>query len=132
MSVRDGQARLRQLADRMEAGSESIADIQFIVDAFRQIADGEDARVVLNVKAKRGERTSKRYQEQVKQGELYKVLAMGYIAAVMAPEPEGFGLTLEEAVNRPGTEAFGFAEETLLSYWNKHPELRNAVMTLPD
>lgn len=138
MSVIEGQKRLTAIAESIKAGIKlSDVDANFLSDALIKIGEGEDPKLALNIKAKRGERISKTYRDKLKDGNVMKVFALSWLAAAIAPESEGgLGLTKEAAIGRIGESvkdtAFGFTEETLRTYWAKYPELRNVVFKLPD
>lgn len=140
MSVKDRQDRLRNIAEVIESEEPlSVADRDFIVQALRDIADGVDAKQALNVKAKRGERTSKASKTLKLEGKIGKALAIGWIAAAKRPiEQDGLGLTYDQAfqllrsLNKRGS-MFGFAEETLKTYWNKNSTSRKSqTFKIPD
>ncbi len=133
MSVIDGQKRLRKIGNLVASGSAlSKEDRTFLSAALRDIADGEDAAEALDVKAKRGERKSKKSRERKKTMQF----ALGWIAAARLPEEEGgLGLTLEDAcakLGENGLKAFGLTEETIRSYWNKNPENRSVEFKIED
>ena len=141
MSIIEAQKRLRKIAKAIENNSLEVDDKLFISNALIRISDGVDAKEALNVKPKRGERVSKAYQERLKISEAKKVFALSWIAAATSPYEEGgLGLSNEDAIGLIGEwsaeladeKAFGFTEETLLTYWAQHPELRNLVFKLPD
>jgi hypothetical protein len=142
MSVMEGQQRLIAIAEAIKLGTKlSDEDAKFLSEALIKITEGEEPKAALNIKARRGERTSKAYREKLKEGSIMKSLALGWLATAIAPESEGgLGLTNEDAIGRIGefspifkdTAAFGFTEETLLTYWAKYPELRDIVFKLPD
>ncbi len=91
MSVIEGQERLILIAKAIKNGHLlSVENAAFISDALIKIAEGEkDIKLILNIKAKRGEQTSKRSQEKLKRGEVMKYVAMGWIATAIAPENQG-------------------------------------------
>lgn len=141
MSVIEAQKRLIQIAKALERDALSEDDKLFLINALNQISRGEDAKQALNVKPKRGERVGKKYQEKLKISEAKKTFALSWIAAATSPYEEGgLGLSNEDAIGLIGEfsaelkdeKAFGFTEETLLTYWAQHPELRNIVFSLPD
>ncbi len=133
MSVIDGQKRLRKIGNLVASRSAlSTEDRTFLSAALRDIADGEDAAEALDVKAKRGERKSKKSRERKKTMQF----ALGWIAAARLPEEEGgLGLTLEDAcakLGENGLKAFGLTEETIRSYWNKNTENRSVEFKIED
>ena len=65
-------------------------------------ADGEDAKTALDVKARRGERSSKASHAVQKMSDSRLILALGWIKVAITPEPDGLGLTIEEAIARIG------------------------------
>ena len=91
--------------------------------------------------AGKGERTSKAYKDKVKISEDMKIFAMSWISAATLPVSEGgLGLSNEAAVGCIGElsiidkdkKAFRLTEQSLLTYWTKHPELRNVEFKLSD
>ena len=134
MSVANAQIRLRRLATLI--GSESAIDIKdrtFLIAALSDIANGADANKALGVKAKRGERKSKESRNR----QVTKKYAMAWIAAARLPKEDGgLGLTLEEACALVSDKSlngyFHLTEETLRSYWNKQPELRQVELNQED
>jgi hypothetical protein len=137
MSIIEKQNRLRAIATDLKAGSLTSEDRDFLCGALFRIADGEDAKTALDVKARRGERSSKASHAVQKMSDSRLILALGWIKVAITPEPDGLGLTIEEAIARIGEggvfgKAFSFTEETLKTYWTKYPELQNLEMFLPD
>lgn len=131
MSIADSQKRLRQLANLIASGSAiNDNDRKFLSDALRDIADGDDANKALGVKAKRGERKSKKSQIR----KVTEIHAMAWIAAAKLPQQDGgLGLSLEEACALAGNlKAFGLTEETLRSYWNRKPKRRRVIYKKED
>ena len=104
-----------------------------MIAALSDIANGADANKALGVKVRRGERKSKKSRDR----QVTKKYAMAWIAAARLPEEGGgLGLTLEDAcalVSDKGLDGhFHLTEETLRSYWNKQPELRQVELTQED
>jgi hypothetical protein len=138
MTIQDRQNRLRNIAIALRSGDLTTEDTDFLSGALIRIADGEDAKTVLNIKAKRGERSSKSSHEAQKNSEKRRIFALGWIAKAKAPEVKGgLGLTLEEAIGLLGENSivgkrFGLTEETLKTYWSQNPDLQNLEMNLPD
>ena len=137
MTIVEKQNRLRAIATDLKAGSLTSEDRDFLCGALFRIADGEDAKTALDVKARRGERSSKASHAVQKMSDSRLILALGWIKVAITPEPDGLGLTIEEAIARIGEggvfgKAFSFTEETLKTYWTKYPELQNLEMFLPD
>ena len=137
MGIKEKQNRLRAIATDLKAGSLTSEDRDFLCGALFRIADGEDAKTALDVKARRGERSSKASHAVQKMSDSRLILALGWIKVAITPEPDGLGLTIEEAIARIGEggvfgKAFSFTEETLKTYWTKYPELQNLEMFLPD
>ena len=63
MSIRDRQARLRNLAEQIAIGAPiDEEEKEFLSTALIAIANGEDAKLALDVKAKRGERKGEHAQ----------------------------------------------------------------------
>lgn len=96
MSVIKGQARLKKIATQIAAGTLlDTNDRDFLAKALFEIANGENAEVALNVKAKRGERKSKFHNSRKYNAPFMYAL----IATAIAPEDEGgLGMTLKDAV----------------------------------
>ena len=116
MSVRAGQAKLRRLAGQLAEGIDlDSTDLNFLVEALLEIADGSDAEIALGVKAKRGERKGK----HVRKTKLNQQLAMGWMAVAIMPEEEdGLGLTAKDAAVILNKEWGLNSVETLLRYWS--------------
>ena len=142
MSVDNAQQRLLNIAKSL-SNSEALLDEDriFISAALIKISKGGDAKTALNVKAGKGERTSKAYKDKVKISEDMKIFAMSWISAATLPVSEGgLGLSNEAAVGCIGElsiidkdkKAFRLTEQSLLTYWTKHPELRNVEFKLSD
>jgi hypothetical protein len=137
MTIVEKQNRLRAIVADLKAGSLTSADSEFLCDALLRIADGADAKTALDVKGKKGVRSSKASHAAKKMSDGRLILALGWLKVTIAPEPDGLGLTMEEAIGRIGEHNnvgiwFGLSEETLKTYWRKHPELQNLEMHLPD
>lgn len=142
MSVIERRKRLIKISETIKAGNVlSEADAKFLSDALVNIAEGEDPQRALDIKAKRGERTSKAYQEKVEHGDLMKSFALGWLATAIAPLDEGgLGLSNEAAFVMIGefspvfkdTKAFGFTEETLKTYWADNPNKHSRTFKLED
>lgn len=133
MSIRDAQNRLSRIARAIGAGKGlRPTDRTFLTDALNLIAAGEDANSALNVRAGKGERKGLAARKK----DFNRRLAMGWIAAARLPlEEGGLGLTLEQAVGMIGEnnrKNFGLTEETLRTYWNKNPELRQVEFVIPE
>ncbi len=133
MSVIEGQQRLVAIADSIKAGVKlNVLEAVFLSDALYKIAKGEDPKQALNIKPKRGERTSKAYQQKLKNAELMKTLALSWLATATLPKSQGgLGLTIEKAIWEIDG-AFGYTYETLHTYLSKYPELRKVEFNLPD
>jgi len=117
MGIRAGQANLRRLAGQLAEGIDlGSTELNFLVNALLEIADGSDAEIALGVKAKRGERKGK----HVRKTKLNQQLAMGWMAVAIMPEEEdGLGLTIKGAaviLNREWGNLHSV--ETLCRYWN--------------
>ena len=97
MSVRNGQTRLRKIAQNLEDNIQlSEADKNFLIDALNKIASGENAEATLNVKAKRGERRGQADQLR----KFNDQFIFSWInAATMSEEDGGLGLTIKEAAS---------------------------------
>lgn len=133
MTVIEGQQRLIAIADSIKAGIKlNVVEAIFLSAALYKIVEGEDPKHALNIKPKRGERTSKAYQQRLKNGELMKTFALSWLATATLPENEGgYGLSIEEALWEIDG-AFGFTYETLRTYVSKYPELKKVEFNLPD
>ena len=145
MTIVEKQNRLRAIATDLKAGSLTAEDKDFLCGALFRIADGEDAKTALDVKGKKGVRSSKASHEAQRISSLKTRFALGFIKAAMEPvidvddrlcvQKGGLGLTLEEAIGligEFGLFSFSLTEETLKTYWRKHPELQNLEIHLPD
>lgn len=142
MGVIERRKRLIEIATSIKAGATlSDGNVAFLSDALIKIAEGEDPKSALDIKAKRGERISQHYQDKVKQGELMKSFALGWLATAIAPEEDGgLGLSNEVAFGMIGelspvfkdTKAFGFTEETLKTYWAQNPDKHKRTFKLQD
>ena len=72
MSVRKGQARLRKLAEKITNETPlDEEDRAFLSSALKDIADGGDAEIALDVKANRGERKSEHVRITKRQLEFF-------------------------------------------------------------
>ena len=97
MSVRKGQRRLRKIAQNLEDDRPlSKVDKHFLIDALNQIATGEDAELMLAVKAKRGER--KGHADKLRKFNDQFIFSWIY-AATMSEKDGGLGLTIKEAAS---------------------------------
>jgi hypothetical protein len=92
MSIKEKQNRLRAIATDLKAGSLTSEDRDFLCGALFRIADGEDAKTALAVKARRGERSSKASHAVQKMSDSHLILALGWIKVAITPEPDGLGL----------------------------------------
>ena len=117
MSVRKGQTRLKRIAEHLSQDAPlSEEDRTFLINGLLEIANGAEADVVLEVKAKRGERKS----HHSRQTAFNKQLFFGWVATAIAPETEGgLGLSLKDAIATAyeGWHALP-SEETLRRQWN--------------
>jgi hypothetical protein len=128
------QYRLRKIAvDLRDGAALSSDDRNFLIGALWGIGNGDDANVILGVKAKRGQRktadeTSKRDRMRI---------VIGWIAAAVQPaESGGRGLSVDDAI-ASAAEAFRLPEDTLRTYWKSHPEWHSPsfprpISSLPD
>lgn len=119
MSVRDGQARLKRLSDYIDSITlPDEAEKDFIVRALRQIAAGENSEIVLQVKAKRGERKS----QAMADAELRRKLALAWMAVAIAPVNEGgLGLSVQKAAAKIKMELSHLpSEDSLKRTWSDY------------
>lgn len=134
-SIRVRQARLRSIGEAIKSGEVlPEVDRNFISAALIKIADGEEPKGTLDVKAHRGERTSRAKQNADLLASRRKKLAQEWIALARLPEPNGLGLSLEQAIGmigENGLNAFGLTEETLKTYWVDNPGTGGTFL-LPD
>ena len=131
MTLREGQNRLREISKLLKKGeSLSETDQSFLSAALASIADGGNAEVALEVKAKRGERKGKNDRISQTKGSF----ALGWIAVAKTPVDEGgLGLTLESAcamLGENGLNRLGLTEETLRTYWNRNGACRDIEFKL--
>ena len=125
MSIRDRQARLRKLAEQIAIGEiTDEKDKEFLSTALIAIANGEDAEIALDVKAKRGERKSKAMSDS----ELHREVALAWMAAATLPKSRGgLGLTVKDAAAFIKSRVSNLAsEDSLKRYWN---EIKDTVDT---
>lgn len=126
--------RIEEIADDLETGNLQVEDKRFLVGALRKIADGDDPKDAFDVRAGRGERRSKISRDSQKKKRIKRELIMGWIAAAKAPEKQGgLGLTLEQAIElfeQTGLSNMGLSSDTVRTYWNNSPELRELEFTL--
>jgi hypothetical protein len=134
------QYRLRNIAvDLLDGAALSSDDRNFLVGAFWGIGKGDDANVMLGVKAKRGERKT---PEQLAKRDKIR-FALSWIAAAIRPaENGGLGMSLDEAIasvakKKRGKFILGLSGDTLRTYWKSHPEwhspsLPRPLSSLPD
>jgi hypothetical protein len=122
------QYRLRWIANELENGR-ALPDSQakFLIDALWRIGEGQNANVVLGVKAKQGQR--KTLQSANRADRIRYTLP--WISSVTRPLDEGGqGMGFAEALDAAADE-FGFSSETLKKYWDEYPELRGPSFTPP-
>jgi len=124
--------RLRLIALKIESETPLDALEQaFLIKALREIGLGGDAEVALQIKANRGERRS----SKSKFHEERRDFVLSWISAAMRPEPDGFGYDLLTAIDIAATwyysESDGLTAETILNYWNNHPEKHNPSFDRP-
>ena len=127
MSVREGQRRLRDIAQNLEDNIPlSEVDKHFLIDALKTIAAGEDSNLILKVKAKPGQR--KGHADQMRKFNNQFIFSWIH-AATISEEDGGLGLTIKEAAsfikqnfpNLPAEETlirqYGTAKKELGSYF---------------
>ena len=97
MSVREGQRRLRDIAQNLEDNIPlSEVDKHFLIKALKRIAFGENAELTLDVQAKRGEQKGQADQQR----KFHDQFIFSWIhAATMSEEDGGLGLTIKEAAS---------------------------------
>lgn len=124
--------RLRVIAFKIEAEIPlDLSERVFLINAFRKIGAGGDAKEALQIKGERGRgRSSKsKFHEERRD------FVLSWVAAAIRPEPEGFGYDLLEAIdiaaNWKYSEAAGLTAETILNYWNNHPEKHKSNFDRP-
>jgi hypothetical protein len=132
--LQDAQYLLRIIAFILSEGRDLAPDVRaFIAKAFQRIGEGEDANIVLGVKAKRGQRKSVKSSMDAFALEL----ELRWIAsAICSPEEEGLGLTLEEAILRRSSgegrsRHSGYTYESLRKAWYDRPEFHGRIFQLP-
>lgn len=132
MSVKRGQDRLLRIADYLDRTEFTprqelvSAEFSWLANALRNIAKGGgvDIANALGVKAKRGERTNSSQRKKISYRDQH---ISGFIYKAMQPlESGGLGLTLEQTCFMAG-EAFGLSDETIKTYWNNRPEVRERL-----
>lgn len=97
MSVREGQRRLRDIAQNLEDNTPlSEVDKHFLIEALKRIAFGDNAELALNVQATRGER--KGLADQLRKFNDQFIFTWIH-AATMSEEDGGLGLTVKEAAS---------------------------------
>jgi hypothetical protein len=127
------QYRLRKVAVDLYTGNLSRDDRWFLIVALYGIGKGDDANHMLGVRASRGERKT---SEQARKREWMRFPLSWIAAAVRPKDPDGLGLSLDEAFER-AAPLFGYSEETLRNAWYNNPALRTPcfkrpISTLPD
>ena len=132
MSVRKGQARLLEIATKLEKNSRlPKSERLFLSVALKQISEGEDAEKALDVKAKRGERKGT-HAKVAKHG---TVVFLGWIATAILPESEGgYGLSVSAACRRVSGMTYShlrLSPESIRRYWDKHKNNYNPSFTIP-
>ena len=92
------------------------SDREFLINAFYEIFNGQDANAALGVKAKRGERKGQHSRNTKKKFEIF----FPWLAvATQKEEDGGLGLKDKEAVELIA-EQFPFIEtETIARYWRR-------------
>jgi hypothetical protein len=131
ITARENQIRLKRIAAHIKDNVQMCEmDKQFIYTALREIANGKDANKALGVISKRGIRKGKKSRDAMK----FKVTFLSWIAAAMLPKSEaGLGYTLEKACAELSVHIKGYyTEETLRTYWNKNPDLRNKCFRIEE
>ena len=120
MSIWDRQARLRNLAEIAIGAPLDQEEKEFLSTALIAIANGEDADLALDVKAKQGDRKGEHAQNTKTQLAYYKP----WIATAIAPENEGgLGYTVQNAVAKIKIIATNLpAEETIARYWRSYKQ----------
>jgi len=129
MSIRDRQGRLRNLAVQIAIDAPlDEEDKEFLSTALIAIANGEDAEIALDVKAKRGERKSKAMSDS----ELHREVALAWMATATLPESQGgLGLTVKDAAALIKSRISHLAsEDSLKRYWNDIKDTVDRTPTL--
>jgi hypothetical protein len=123
--------RLRYLALKLKAGDElGTNEREFLAVVLSRIGDGEDANLVLGVKAERGERRSPR---EAAKSDRFR-FALSWIAAITTPEENEYffrpGVSLRDAFAR-ASKFFRVKEGTLRTHWYGHREFRSPSFDRP-
>jgi hypothetical protein len=130
------QYRLRKMALDLDNGVLSSDDRDFLVGALWGIGKGDDANVILGVKARRGERKT---SEEASKRDRAR-MAIGWIAAAIRPKEDGedggLGMSLDDAFasagkKRRGKFIFGLSEDSLRTTWTSHPEWHSPSFPRP-
>jgi hypothetical protein len=100
---------------------------EYLFAALARISTGHDADLAFGVKAKRGERRTRR--QRIKPDEFQAVIS--WIAAAKRPWDEhGLGITLDEAITR-AARLSGYTYETLTHAWSHGGVNRTASFPRP-
>jgi len=135
--IKERQAHLKGIGEALLNARElSTEQREFIGNALIRISEGAEPREQLNLKAKRGERTSLASHEARTQAQNRKHMVCAWMfIAMQSIQDGGLGMTFEKAAGTIGENqlhTFGLTEETIKSYWSKNPELRIAEFRLKD
>jgi hypothetical protein len=131
--LESAQYRHRKMALDLDNGVLSSDDRDFLIGALWGIGNGDDANVILGVKAERGQR--KTPDEMSKRDRAR--MAIGWIAAAIRPlEDEGLGMSLDDAFasagkKRHGKLIFGLSEDSLRTIWTSNPEWHSPSFPRP-
>ena len=128
MNLRTAQARLKKIADKMNASElPNEADREFLINAFYEIFNGQDANAALGVKAKRGERKGQHSRDTKKKFEIF----YPWLAVATKKEKDGgLGLTDKNAVELIAKQ-FPFIEaETIARYWRSVKDNQREVFQI--
>ena len=106
--------KIRQLAKRLNDGTETDNDRRYLADCLHEISLGRDANEAFDVKTQRGQN----HDKQIKHVNI--CLALTWVADAIQPETDridtGLDLPLEDALGE-AAERFKVSYETLRRCW---------------
>ena len=135
--IKERQAHLKTIGEALLNARElSTEQREFIGNALIGISEGAEPKEQLDLKAKRGERTSLESHKARTQAQNRKHMVSSWMfIAMQSIQDGGLGMTFDEAAGTIGENqlhAFGLTEETIKSYWGKNPKLRIAEFYIQD